>query len=199
MRSCPPSAFVDRDDELARLTGDLASGQKIFLISPRRYGKSSLVRQAMRQLARQRILTLEVTVSSFSSYVAFLEGFARRLMALETRADRLRKWLQEFLGASRPEVRYELNPSTGKTQVALTFPTVRSARDIARLAEEVFALPQRIAAGAGRAAGDRRSTSSRTWRRSTGAASSRRSARRCSSNATSGTCSPDPSRRSWSG
>ena len=87
----PPSAFVDRDDELARLTGDLAAGQKIFLISPRRYGKSSLVRQAMRQLARQRILTLELTVSSFSSYVAFLEGFARHLMALETRADRLRK------------------------------------------------------------------------------------------------------------
>jgi hypothetical protein len=145
----PPSAFVDREDELARLTGDLAAGQKIFLISPRRYGKSSLVRQAMRQLARQRILTLELTVSSFSSYVAFLEGFARHLMALETRADRLRKWLQEFLGASRPEVRYELNPSTGKTQLALTFPTVRSSRDVVRLAEEVFALPQRIAQARG--------------------------------------------------
>ena len=43
------------------------------------------MRQALRQLARQRILTLELTVSSFSSYVAFLEGFARALVALETR------------------------------------------------------------------------------------------------------------------
>ena len=43
----PASAFVDREVELERLTGDLLAGQKIFLISPRRYGKSSLVRQAL--------------------------------------------------------------------------------------------------------------------------------------------------------
>jgi len=38
----PPSAFVDRVAELDRLVRDLAAGQKVFLISPRRYGKSSL-------------------------------------------------------------------------------------------------------------------------------------------------------------
>ena len=43
----PGDAFVDRDTELARLVSDLGSGQKVFLISPRRYGKSSLVRQAL--------------------------------------------------------------------------------------------------------------------------------------------------------
>jgi AAA+ ATPase superfamily predicted ATPase len=42
----PAAAFVDREEELRRLTADLASGQKVFLISPRRYGKSSLVRRA---------------------------------------------------------------------------------------------------------------------------------------------------------
>ena len=70
----PASAFVDREAELERLTTDLADGQKVFLISPRRYGKSSLVRQALAVLARRRIATLELTVSSFSSYVGFLEG-----------------------------------------------------------------------------------------------------------------------------
>ena len=43
----PASAFVDREVELERLTGDLLAGQKVFLISPRRYGKSSLVQQAL--------------------------------------------------------------------------------------------------------------------------------------------------------
>ena len=38
------AAFADREDERARLGRDLAAGQKVFLISPRRYGKSSLVR-----------------------------------------------------------------------------------------------------------------------------------------------------------
>jgi hypothetical protein len=145
----PASAFVDRQEELARLAGDLAAGQKVFLISPRRYGKSSLVRQAMRHLARQRVLTLEITVSSFSSYVAFLEGFARALMALETRADRLRAWVRDLFGASRPELRHDVDPSTGKSRLAVTFPAARSARDVARLAEGVFALPQRIAEARG--------------------------------------------------
>ncbi len=36
-------AFADRNAERDRLSRDLASGQKVFLISPRRYGKSSLV------------------------------------------------------------------------------------------------------------------------------------------------------------
>jgi hypothetical protein len=36
----PAAAFVDREAELDRLAGDLLAGQKVFLISPRRYGKS---------------------------------------------------------------------------------------------------------------------------------------------------------------
>src|SRR5687768_9475977 len=46
----PGEAFVDREVELDRLINDLAGGQKVFLISPRRYGKSSLVRQALAAL-----------------------------------------------------------------------------------------------------------------------------------------------------
>ena len=63
----PVTAFVDREVELDRLTGDLMAGQKIFLISPRRYGKSSLVRQALRAAGRSGALTVEVTVSSYRS------------------------------------------------------------------------------------------------------------------------------------
>src|SRR5215207_4815055 len=93
----PASAFVDREVELERLAADLAAGQKIFLISPRRYGKSSLVRQALAAAARGGALTVEVTVSSFSSYVAFLEGYARALVSVETRVERATAWLREML------------------------------------------------------------------------------------------------------
>ena len=72
----PAAAFVDRVVELERLVADLAAAQKIFLISPRRYGKSSLIRRALAAMARRGALTVEVTISSFSSYVAFLEGYA---------------------------------------------------------------------------------------------------------------------------
>jgi hypothetical protein len=140
----PAASFVDRETELDRLAGDLVAGQKVFLISPRRYGKSSLVRQALRAAARGGALTVDVTVSSYSSYVAFLEGYARALLSIETRIDKARAWLREMLGSVRPEVRLEPDEH-GVGKLALSFPAVRTEKDVSRLAQEVFALPGRIA------------------------------------------------------
>ncbi len=140
----PIGAFVDREDELDRLVGDLLAGQKIFLISPRRFGKSSLIRQALRAAGRRGALTVEVTVSSYSSYVAFLEGYARALLSAETRLDRLRSRLRELFTTVRPEVRVETEPG-GTGRLAVAFPTVRTGKDQERLAQEVFELPARIA------------------------------------------------------
>ena len=138
-------AFADRDDERERLSRDLAAGQKVFLISPRRYGKSSLVRDVLRGLARQNILTVAVTVASSSSYLGFLESYAQALIAADTPASRLRRWAGELLQVVRPELRFDADPM-GTSRFALAFPSVRTARDTARLAAEVFALPGRIAA-----------------------------------------------------
>jgi len=137
----PAAAFVDRVDELARLVRDLEAAQKVFLISPRRYGKSSLIRRALAAMARRGAITVDVTVSSFSSYVAFLEGYARAVVAAETRWDRARAWLRDAVRSARAEVR----------DARVSFPSVRTERDVSRLAEEVFALPAKLAADRGRA------------------------------------------------
>jgi hypothetical protein len=142
----PAAAFVDRLTELERLVGDLRAGQKVFLISPRRYGKSSLVRRALDAIARHGLLAVDVTVSSYSSYLAFLEGYARALVAVEPRTDRVRDRIRELLRPVRPEVRYEPDASGASAGgVTVAFPAARSARDISRVAHEVFALPARIA------------------------------------------------------
>ncbi len=140
----PAAAFVDRVVEIERLVGDLAAAQKVFLISPRRYGKSSLIRRALAVMTRRGALTVEVTVSSFSSYVAFLEGYARALVAAETTGGRARMWLREVIRSARAEVRYAPGES-GPGAVFVSFPGVRSDRDISRLAGDVFALPGRLA------------------------------------------------------
>lgn len=140
----PAAAFVNRVVELDRLVGDLAAGQKVFLISPRRYGKSSLIRHALTAMSRRGALTVETTVSSFSSYVAFLEGYARALVAAETQWHRARRWLREAIRSARAEVRYEPDASP-LGALTVSFPNVRSDRDVSRLAQEVFALPARLA------------------------------------------------------
>jgi hypothetical protein len=145
----PAAAFVNRVDELRRLVADLAAGQKIFLISPRRYGKSSLIRRALAAMARKDAVTIELTVASFSSYVGFLEGYARAIVAAETRWDRARSWLRDAIRSARAEVRYAPDRSP-LGALTVSFPNVRSDRDVSRLAQDVFDLPAKLAATRGR-------------------------------------------------
>ena len=141
------AAFVNRTAELDRLIGDLASCQKVFLISPRRYGKSSLIRKALQHMRKRGGLTVEVTVSSFSSYVAFLEGYSRAIVSVESKWDLARAWLLDTIQSTRPDVRPAPAPSgAGSRTLAVSFPAVRTDRDVSALAEEVFALPARLAA-----------------------------------------------------
>jgi uncharacterized protein len=140
----PAAAFVDRQDELKRLSADLLTGQKVFLISPRRYGKSSLISRALAKAGHAGCLTVSVTVSAYSSYLAFLEGYARAVVAAETRSSRAVTWLREQLGQTRPEVRLEAEPD-GSSGIAVSFPAVRTSKDVVRLAPEVFTLPARLA------------------------------------------------------
>ena len=141
----PGAAFADREAELERLVADLTTAQKIFLISPRRYGKSSLIRQALNILSRQGALTVDLTVSSYSSYVSFLEGYAHALATVETKWQRARAWLTDAITATRPELRYEPEDA-GPGRFSVAFPAARTERDINRLANEIFALPGRLAA-----------------------------------------------------
>ena len=141
----PGEAFVDRETELDRLVADLGNAQKVFLISPRRYGKSSLIHQTLESLRRRGSLTVEVTVSSYSSYLAFLEGYARAIASVESKWDRARTWLMEAIASTRPEIRYEPKES-GLGRFSVAFPQVTTARDLNRLANEVFALPGQLTA-----------------------------------------------------
>jgi len=145
----PLAAFADRLDELDRLVRDLESGQKVFLISPRRFGKSSLVRQALRTLGRHGALTAEVPVATHSSYVAFLEGYTSALLALESKWQRARDWIRAAIHAAHPEVRLE-PVAGGPGRLAVSFTGLRAERDVHRLAAEVFDLPGRLATERGR-------------------------------------------------
>lgn len=140
----PDDAFVGREVELDRLIGDLAVGQKVFLISPRRYGKSSLIRQALSALSRRNTLAVEITVSSYSSYLAFLEGYARAVAAVQSRPEQTRSWLSGAIRSTQPEVRYQPG-DRGLGRFAVAFPQARSEKDISQLANEVFALPGQLA------------------------------------------------------
>lgn len=136
--------FVNRTTELNQLVRDLADGQKVFLLSPRRFGKSSLVALALLQLKKRHIHTVSLTVSSYSSYTQFLEKFAERVLRAAGPWERVKDWVTRFGRQVKPDVNYNL--TTGEVSVSLG---KGSGFDPNPIAPEVFALPGELARNAG--------------------------------------------------
>jgi hypothetical protein len=136
--------FVDRDEELNGLVRDLADSQKVFLLSPRRFGKSSLVAVALLKLKKRHIHTVNLTVSSYSSYAQFLEKFAEKVLRAAGPWDRVKDWISRFGRQVKPDINYNL--STGEVNVSLG---KGAGFDPSPIAPDVFALPGELTKKAG--------------------------------------------------
>ena len=136
--------FVDRTTELDQLVRDLADGQKIFLLSPRRFGKSSLVALALFKLKKRHIHTVSITVSSYSSYAQFLEKFAEKVLRAAGPWDRVKDRVTRFGRSVKPDINY--NMTTGEVSVSLG---KGPGFDPIPIAPEVFAMPGELTKNAG--------------------------------------------------
>src|SRR3984957_14874161 len=136
--------FVNRTTELNQLVRDLADGQKVFLLSPRRFGKSSLVALALLQLKKRHIHTVSLTVSSYSSYTQFLEKFAEKVLRAAGPWERVKDWVTRFGRQVKPDINY--NMTNGEVSVSLG---KGSGFDPNPIAADVFALPGELARNAG--------------------------------------------------
>ncbi len=136
--------FVNRTDELNQLIRDLGDGQKVFLLSPRRFGKSSLVALALLKLKKRHIHTVNLTVSSYSSYAQFLEKFAEKVLRAAGPWERVKDWATRFARQVKPDV--NINMSTGEISLSLG---KGAGFDPSPIAPDVFALPGELTKNAG--------------------------------------------------
>ncbi|HEX9880143.1 MAG TPA: ATP-binding protein [Candidatus Binatia bacterium] len=133
--------FADRRREQAELAKELGDGQHLFLLSPRRFGKTSLIFTLLGVLRSQGMLVAYLDAFRTASPVQFLELMAQTsLRAVESRPERLLRLAMDLLGRLRPQV-----GSDSQGQPTLTLDVGTTARSILALQEEVLSLPQRLA------------------------------------------------------
>ena len=126
------SFFTDRQNELQHIKSVLNSENHLILISPRRFGKTSLVLKALRESNRKHImLNLQSVVST--------EDFAARLLKEIFKIYKFEK-VKHFIKNFRIVPTISLNPMTDGVDVSI-MPMV----DNRVLIEDVFALLQAIA------------------------------------------------------
>src|SRR3989441_12820080 len=136
--------FVDREKELRNLIRDLADGQKLFLLYPRRFGKSSLVSLALLKLEKRHIRTVNITVSSYANYEQFLEKFAERVLRAAGPWDRVKGLVGRFIQRVQPTITF--NPLNGETSISFSR---FAGADPSVLAADVFAMPAEMAKNGG--------------------------------------------------
>lgn len=133
--------FANRKYEIKELTRDLKDCEKIFLISPRRYGKTSLIINVLTKLKRAGIYTVYIDLYKATSLHKLLELYSRQIaQAVESRLERAIRFIKEVLPNLRPKVTMDAegNPSIGIDYVS-------NKRETLRFLDELYDLPQRLA------------------------------------------------------
>lgn len=139
-------SFCNREQEKADLLRAIENGEKLFVYSERRLGKTSLVRTVLRQLPRSYVaayVDLWPTDGEASFVTALAKALAESVTAGGTR---LLQAAKELFGSLSPTLTVD---DSGKP--TLNF-GLRRDRDLVPALEEVLAAPGRIQArGKGRA------------------------------------------------
>jgi len=104
------SFFTDREDEISKIASFIKGENHLILISPRRFGKTSLIRKVINESARKYIyLDLQLIISP--------DDFASQLLKRIYRIFPVQK-LKGFIKSFRLIPSVILNPVTGETEIS---------------------------------------------------------------------------------
>lgn len=130
--------FTDRVEETARLKKDFEHGMNVILISPRRMGKTSLVKKVCSEVTDPKIKVVLMDIYDCRSEYDFYNRFAASLLkATTSKADQLLVNIREFLVRVSPRVSFSPD-STSDFSLSLGItPKEYSPEEILQLPEQI--------------------------------------------------------------
>ena len=137
-KSVEAENFTDRVKETARLKANLEHGVNTIIISPRRMGKTSLVRKVQASIDAPDIKVVYMDIYDCRSEYDFLNKFAATLMK-ETagQMDRVLDTLKEFLTRITPRISYSPEPLSDFTLSLGITPQNYTPEEILNLPETI--------------------------------------------------------------
>lgn len=130
--------FTGREDETRRLTQNFHNGINSILISPRRWGKTSLVDHVCRQLESSNLITVRLDIFGCKSEYDFYNVLAAAV--LKQTATKVQLWMDEakdFLARLTPRINIPIDP-TSEISVSLGItPETHSPEEVLNMVEEI--------------------------------------------------------------
>ena len=128
-RELSGAEIVDRTDEVDRVARTLTDGGRLFLIGPRRFGKTSILRAATERVRAEGAVVLRYNAEAYPTLTTLAERVVSdAAKALTGPVRKAGKRVQEAFGALRPQLSYDplsdtfsasLTAAKGQTEPAL--------------------------------------------------------------------------------
>ena len=131
--------FTDREKETDRLLSNFRHGVNTILISPRRWGKTSLVQKVCRLAKSEKLKIVYLDIFSCRSEGDFYDAFASAV--LKQTSSKLDEWLENarlFLSRISPKISLGPDPAT---DFSISLEMNPKSDDI----DEILQLPEKIA------------------------------------------------------
>jgi uncharacterized protein len=134
-------SFTNREAEVEKLRNNLVNGINTMIISPRRWGKSSLVEKVISDINKKepKLKTVIIDLFSVSNEAEFLETFAREV--IKASSSKWEEWIssgKEFFKNLIPKIHVGIEPTT---DFSISF----DLKELKKHSEEVMNLPETIA------------------------------------------------------
>ena len=133
------SQFINRKKELATLKSNIDHGINTVLISPRRWGKTSLIKYLSRKMSKNKEMKFVlIDFFRFSDEVEFYEEYSKAILkAGSTKLSDLGNLIQKLFKNLQPSISIG-NVATGEFNVSLQWD------DLDKHFEEVLNLPEKL-------------------------------------------------------
>ncbi len=135
------ASFTNREKEVSKLSNNLCQGINTTIISPRRWGKSSLVEKVMKEINEheKEIKTVIIDLFTIGSEEEFYEVFAREV--IKASSSKWQDWLQsgkDFFKQLVPKLSIGIDP-VNDFSLSFDWNELKKHRD------EILNLPESIA------------------------------------------------------
>ena len=130
--------FTGREEESRRLKQNFENGINSILISPRRWGKTSLVDHVCRQLEGGDIITVRLDIFGCKSEYDFYNVLAAAV--LKQTASKTQLWMDEvkdFLARLTPKIHFPIDPASDISVSLGITPETHSPEEILNMVEVI--------------------------------------------------------------
>ena len=130
--------FIGRKEEIRRLKMNFEEGINTILISPRRWGKTSLVRKVCEVVDRKKVIPVFVDIFKCKTEYEFYNALAEAV--LKQTASKVELWMdnaRDFIARLSPKVSFSPEPNSEFALSLGISPKTRAPEEILSLAEEI--------------------------------------------------------------